>query len=160
MNSIDDRLFFFRISRMHRLYAKALIKRLDPHGVKPGYLDILTKLWEQDNITQKQLHERMELEQATLSNSLKRMERDSIVERKRNPRDRRMTYIVLTPRGRSLQKVIHTAVDDLQNVANTGLTVNDKRYFHRILKQMSKQIENDLNDPTLILIDEVEESVE
>lgn len=152
----DDSLFFSRISRLQRLYAKALAKRLDPLGVKAGYLDILSRLWERDNITQKELHTTLDIEQATLSNSLKRMERDSILMRKRNPKDRRKTYIVLTDHGRSLQKVVKAAVDDLQTTANTGLTVNDRRYLFRILKQMTGHLEEDLSDNALILVDEVD----
>lgn len=157
MSDSTERLFYSRISRMQRLYAKALSKRLDPHGVKPGYLDILDRLWEKDNITQKQLHQRMDIEQATLSNSLKRMERDGIIRKTRNPQDRRVTFIVLTDHGRALHKVVNAAIDDLQSVINTGLTINDRRYFHRILKQMTEQIDEDLEDATLILVDEISE---
>lgn len=153
----DDALFFSKISRFQRLYAKALNKRLDPHGVKTGYLDILSKLWEQDDITQKELHSRMEIEQATLSNSLKRMQRDGILERKRNPKDRRITHIVLTQHGHSLQKVVRAAIEDLFCAMSKGLTINDRRYFNRILKQMSDHLVSDLEDTTLILVDEIDE---
>lgn len=155
MYTHEDEIFFPRLSRLHRLYAKALSTRLEPHGVKPGYIDILEKLWQQDNVAQKELHATLDIEQATLSSTLQRMERDGIVKRVRNPKDRRMTFIVLTDKGRSLRKVVETSVADVHQIASTGLTVNDRRYFYRVLKQMAGQLESDSQDPALILVDEI-----
>lgn len=155
MVTADDLALFSRISRFQRLYAKALAKRLDVYGVKPGYIDIFTRLWERDNVTQKHLHAQLEIEQATLSNTIKRMERDGFVEKSRNPKDRRVTYIQLTERGQSMKRAVSAAIEDLQASISTGLTINDRRYFHRILKQMIQHAKTDLDDVTLVLVDEV-----
>jgi len=157
MSNRHDPLFFAQISRFQRIYAKGLSNRLDTHDVTPGYLEILFRLWDQDNISQKQLHRLMDIEQATLSNTLTRMDRDGLITKVRNPKDRRVTNIELTPHGQSLKSVVETAISDLQSVVNTGLTINDRRYFSRILKQMTEQVENDLSDSILVLVDEVSE---
>ncbi|WP_286182027.1 MarR family winged helix-turn-helix transcriptional regulator [Desulfovibrio sp. Huiquan2017] len=148
--------FFPAISRFNRLYAKALSKRLDPHGVRPGYLEVLFRLWEGDGITQKELHACLDVEQATLSNTLKRMERDGFLTRERSRKDRRRSVILLTETGASLRKLVPAAIDDLQAVVNTRLSVTDRRYFRRILMQMNEQLVSDLDDATLVLLDEVE----
>ena len=153
----QDKHFFTRLSRMQRLYARSLTKRLAFHGVKPGYIDILDRLWQRDNVTQKVLHSTLDIEQATLSNTLKRMERDNILSRVRNPQDRRMTHIVLTEHGRGLRKVVNASLEDVQTTATAGLTVNDRRYFYRILRQMTDHLETDLDEAALILVDEVKE---
>jgi DNA-binding MarR family transcriptional regulator len=158
MEIAPEHLFFPAMSRFQRLYSKGLSKRLDPHGVKPGYLDVFFRLWEEDGITQKSLHESMDVEQATLSNTLKRMERDGFLVRERNPVDRRQSVIVLTPMGASLRKIVMAAIDDLQAVVNTRLSFNDRRYFRRILTQMTDHLVHDLDDATLVLLDEVDES--
>lgn len=158
MENKAEYLFFSTMSRFQRLYAKGLSKRLDPHGVRPGYLEVFFRLWEKDGVTQKTLHESMDVEQATLSNTLKRMERDGFVRRTRNPKDRRQTFIVLTDTGASLRKLVLAAIDDLQTVVNTRLSVNDRRYFRRILTQMNEQLLLDLDDTTLVLLDEVDDS--
>ncbi|WP_229591006.1 MarR family winged helix-turn-helix transcriptional regulator [Pseudodesulfovibrio sediminis] len=132
-------------------------KRLAPHGVNPGYLEILHSLWTRDNVTQKQLHSTLDIEQATLSNTLTRMERDELLERTRNSKDRRVTQILLTHKGHSLQNVVNSAIENLQSIVNTGLTINDRRYFNRILTQMTEHIEDDLDDTTLLLIDEIQD---
>lgn len=155
-----NQLFHSAMARFHRLYAKGLSKRLEPHGVRPGYLDVFFRLWERDGITQKELHRTLDVEQATLSNTLKRMERDGLLVRKRNPKDRRQTLIELTDTGANLRRLVVTAIEDLQAVVNTRLSINDLRYFRRILAQMTDQLVSDVDDATLILLDEVDEQGE
>lgn len=152
-----DERFFHRLSRLQRLYARALDRRLAPIGVKPGYLDILARLWRKDGIPQKELHAVLDMEQATLSNSLKRMERDGLLTRKRSPKDRRLTHITLTGLGRGMEKTVKATLADVQETAVQGLTVNDRRYFYRILKQMSEHLESSNDDAPLILVDEIME---
>lgn len=155
MTHSDNALFFTQLSALQRQYSKALSMRLEPYDVRPGYLNILYCLWEKDDITQKELNVHIHIEQATLSNSLSRMKRDGLIEQNPNPKDRRLNHITLTEKGRSLKNAVHSAIDDLQSIVNKGLTVNDRRYFNRILRQMTEQIENDLNDPCLMLFDEI-----
>lgn len=78
---MDIASFYSQLSRLHRLYTRGLVMRLDPYTVRPGYLDVLNVLWDEDNLTQKQLNAHLDIEQATLSNTLKRMERDGILTR-------------------------------------------------------------------------------
>lgn len=158
MQKDESALFFSNISRFQRLYAKGLSKRLGIHGVRTGYIDILSNLWQRDNVTQKSLHAHLGIEQATLSNTLSRMERDNLVTRSRNPKDRRHMLISLTSKGRSLEPTVLAAIEDMQSIANQGLTINDRRYFNRILRQMSELVDADLQDNALILFDALPES--
>lgn len=153
----QDKLFFSQLCRLQRLYAKGLTMRLAPYDVQPGYLTVLHYLWQKDRITQKQLHLHLDIEQATLSNTLKRMERDGLIERKPNPRDRRRHLIRMTDKGSALKTPVADAIDDLRKVANKGLTINDRRYFKRIMKQMSEHLEDDQSESLFVLLDEVAE---
>lgn len=152
-----DGLFFTLLSRFQRLYAKSLSMRLSSFDVQPGYLSILHFLWQEDNITQKKLHGLLNMEQATLSNTLKRMERDGLVQRTPQPKDRRRHSIQLTEKGRNAQSSIEGGIEDLRKTVNQGLTINDRRYLKRIINQMCEQLENDQEDTFLVLLDEVTE---
>jgi len=150
-----DTLFFTLLSRFQRLYAKSLSMRLSPINVQPGYLSILHYLWQRDNITQKELHQHMDIEQATLSNTLKRMERDNLILITPNPKDRRRHLITLTSTGIELKPSVQEAIDDIRKTVNTGLTINDRRYLKRIMRQMTEHLENDQIEPLFVLLDEV-----
>lgn len=153
----SEPLFYTLISRFQRLYTKSLTMRLLPYGVQPGYLAILQALWQKDNVTQKELVRRLDIEQATLSNTLKRMQRDGLLQCTPNKNDRRRQVICLTAKGGSLQQIIDDAINDLRKVVYEGLTVNDRRYFKRILRQMTEKLEEDQAEPLFVLLDEVAE---
>ncbi|WP_285907244.1 MarR family winged helix-turn-helix transcriptional regulator [Pseudodesulfovibrio pelocollis] len=155
MHYEPDTLFFTQLSRFQRLYARSLAARLAPLGVHSGYLGVLHYLWQRDGITQKTLHELMPVEQATLSNTLKRMERDGLIARTPDPDDKRAHVITLTPRANALKPQVMQAIGDLRAAVNTGLTVNDRRYFRRIMRQMTESLETDQEDAPVLLLDEV-----
>jgi len=155
MQDDHSELFFVRMSRFQRLYSRALGNRLAPYGVSPGYLSVLQVLWEGDGLIQRDLRSRLDIEQATLSNTLKRMERDGLILRTPDPKDRRHHTITLTPQGKSVQRLVHESIQDLRKTVNQGLTVNDRRYFNRIIRQMTSHLEDDLLEPLFVLVDEV-----
>lgn len=155
MNHINEELFFTKLSRFQRLYAKSLAMRLAPYDVQPGYLAILQSLWNTDAVTQKDLTECMDIEQATLSNTLKRMERDQLIIRSPAKEDKRRHLITLTPKGNSIRTTVESAINDLRTTVNQGLTINDRRYFKRIMRQMTQHLETDHSEPLMVLLDEV-----
>ena len=155
MQEEPSELFFCQLSLFQRLYARALGNRLAPYDVNPGYLSVLQVLWNGDGLIQKDLRTQLGIEQATLSNTLKRMERDGLIKRTPNPRDRRHHVITLTQKGSSVRRLVNEAIDDLRKTVNQGLTVNDRRYFKRIMRQMADHLEDDLLEPLFVLVDEV-----
>ncbi|WP_243544650.1 MarR family winged helix-turn-helix transcriptional regulator [Pseudodesulfovibrio tunisiensis] len=152
----DNTSFFAELGRLHRLYVHSVANRLAPHGIRPGYLSVLHFLWQRDGLTQTRLRELVDVEQATLSNTLKRMERDGLITREPNREDRRISLIWLTGKARDLHPAVDTGRADLRSVVNKGLSINDIRYFRRIIRQMTEHLEADLADPALVLTDVVE----
>lgn len=77
---------------------------LDPLGLTyTGYIVMLV-LWEKDQITIKELGERLSLDTGTLTPLLKKMEADGLLSRRRSPQDERQVFIWLTAKGRQLKK--------------------------------------------------------
>ena len=93
-------------------FARWLQKRATALGFSPGQFPVLLELWHGDGLTQKQLLDRLEVEQATLANTLARMERDGLIRREPHPKDRRAQIILLTELGRDLERrAIDAAAD-------------------------------------------------
>lgn len=93
----------FLANHMARVFATALAHRLRPLGVAPAQFMTLIELWEHDGLTQRQLVERLDVEQATMANTLNRMERDALIERRAGPGDKRTRLIFLTDKARALR---------------------------------------------------------
>lgn len=84
--------------------SRALQTRAGGTGLAPGQLPVLLELWAGDGLTQRQLLDRLDIEQATMACTLARMERDGLILRRRHPRDRRAQLVFLTDRGKALRE--------------------------------------------------------
>ena len=83
----------YLINHVARLFARGLAARIKPLGITIGTFPVLLELWEEDGLTQKQLVERLDIEQATMANTLSRMERDGLIVRKKDEADGRVQRI-------------------------------------------------------------------
>nr|WP_272209934.1 MarR family transcriptional regulator [Marinicella sp. W31]MDC2875780.1 MarR family transcriptional regulator [Marinicella sp. W31] len=90
-------------NHLARLFERGLAGRIRPLGLTTGTFPALLELWEHDGLTQKQLVERLDIEQATMANTLSRMERDGLVKREKDPEDGRVQRIKLTEHARALR---------------------------------------------------------
>lgn len=77
---------------------------LEPLGLThPQYL-VLLALWESEPLSVSELSRRLDLDTATLSRLLRRLENAGLVSRARNPHDERSLAVVLTADGRRLRR--------------------------------------------------------
>ena len=126
-------------SQMAKGFARSLQQRAAKLGFSPGQFPILLELWSEDGLTQKQLLERIDIEQATMANTLSRMERDGLVERRPHPSDKRAQLVFLTNKAAAMQaEAIEAAM-----AADTDL-LKDFRQFERelLLEYIRRVLEN------------------
>ncbi|WP_137155418.1 MarR family transcriptional regulator [Rhizobium sp. FKL33] len=90
-------------SLLARAFSRSLQERAAALGFSPGQFPVLCALWEEDGLTQRQILDRLAIEQATLANTLQRMERDGLIRRQAHPSDRRATQNFLTDRAREME---------------------------------------------------------
>ena len=147
----------FHLDHFSRLHRQCLAHRLAPYDVTPGQIPLLLALLEQDGISQKELLAKVDVEQPTLANTLKRMQRDDLVLMSRSSIDRRKVLYRLTERGRKARTVVQAALQDVQSLCEQNLSVNDLKYFERILTQMTTRLRQDALDPAFMLADVISE---
>ncbi|MCW0001209.1 MarR family transcriptional regulator [Pararhizobium sp. YC-54] len=91
-------------SLLAKSFSRALQERGQKLGFAPGQFPVLLELWSEEGLTQKQLLDRLDIEQATMANTLARMERDGLVLRKKHPTDKRAQQIFLTVKARDMER--------------------------------------------------------
>jgi DNA-binding MarR family transcriptional regulator len=79
---------------------------LTPHGLTPLHWGILCCLWGEDGLRTTEIATRLEQLGGTVTVGLDAMERDELVQRKKDRADGRVSRIFLTERGASLQKTL------------------------------------------------------
>lgn len=90
--------------QLAKSFSRSLQERSADLGFLPGQFPVLLELWNGDGLTQKELLDRLDVEQATLANTLARMERAGLIERKVHPGDRRKQIISLTQKANAMRE--------------------------------------------------------
>jgi DNA-binding MarR family transcriptional regulator len=117
-------------------FARSLQQRSSSLGFSPGQFPVLLELWQQDGLTQKQLLDKLEVVQATVANTLARMQRDGLIERIPHPDDKRAKIITLTALGRSLEaRAVEAAAE-----ADAALFSGFKRFERDLMIEYMRMI--------------------
>ena len=119
----------FLANQMARLFAQALAREVKPLGLAPAQFMTLLALWERDGQTQAELTARLDVEQATMANTLSRMVRDGLVERAPHPSDRRASLIRMTAKARALEAPAKTRAEAINRRALEGLSEAERAQF-------------------------------
>lgn len=133
----------YLVNHVARLFASGLQDRIAPLGVTIGQFPILLELWVKDGVTQRELLKKLALEQATLANTLNRMERDSLIVRRKHPSDARSQQIWLTPKGRMPRDEAYQAANAQNEQSLAPLTEAERVQFLGLMRRI---IEGDKDD--------------
>ncbi len=116
--------------------SRALHARADGAGFAPGQFPVLLELWNGDGLTQRELLDRLDIEQATMANTLSRMERDGLISRRRHPKDKRAQLVFLTNRGKALQETALAAASATEEALFQGF----RRFERELLLEYMRMV--------------------
>jgi len=116
----------FLLGKAYQQVQQAAKQRLAPHGVTPTQYALLCVLRERDGQTGAELGERLQLDSATITGILDRLERAELIARRADRSDRRVNRIFATARARDLQPIIDRAMDDVNSSFLAALGAEDR----------------------------------
>ncbi len=100
--ALDNQLCFAFYSVSHA-FSRAYRRFLDPLGLTYPQYVVLLVLWEQDDLSVREIGDRLFLDSGTLTPLLKRLEAAGHIRRARDKKDERQVRISLTGTGRALR---------------------------------------------------------
>jgi DNA-binding MarR family transcriptional regulator len=110
--------------------------RLAPLGLSVRMCGVLNLLADQGPLSQHEIGQLLSIDRTTMVDLIDQLERDGIVNRGRNPHDRRSHAVALTPSGRAKQKralqAFNGAVDDFF----APLSPPERRQFADMLRRL------------------------
>ncbi len=107
-----EHCIFFQLAKAYQSGSRFWKEKLAVFGVTAVQGLVMAFLREEDQIPSVALGQRIQLDSATLTGVLDRLEGLGYLERQRNPRDRRAIVIHLTDEGRQLSQRIHSALKE------------------------------------------------
>jgi DNA-binding MarR family transcriptional regulator len=121
-----------RHRRMHEL--------LDELGLYRGQPLMLRALWAGDGITHSALAEQLNKSPATITKTVKRMEKAGFVERKPDPRDERLSRVYLTAAGRNVQTAVEQVWQNFETQAFAGFEQEEMTALRSLLERVCQNI--------------------
>ncbi|MGD6816064.1 MarR family winged helix-turn-helix transcriptional regulator [Metabacillus sp. 84] len=134
----DDELF-------HRLYE--VNKRIVPKferctGLSQSRLEILHKLYEKEEMTQRELQKAVQIDHAAVTRHLKQLEERGSVSRRKNPEDTRFTYVKLTDEGRRKMDAYREEKQKFVSNVLKGFTEEERSSLRGMLTRLQQNIED------------------
>ena len=123
-------------NHLARLFAQGLQGRIGPLGLAPAQFMTMLELWTEDGLTQADLVARLDVEQATMANTLARMERDGLIRRLPHPQDKRARQNWLTPKGADLRAPATAAAQAQNEHALRGLDATERQALLALMRRV------------------------
>ena len=124
------------VRRARRAFVRALSAELAPHGISNAEWSALRVLWRRPPPTQVELAEELLVEKASFTPVLAGLERKGLVQRRRDPLDRRKTRLILTARGRALEATLLPLGEGVNARAEAGLSAADQAALREGLRKV------------------------
>ena len=102
----------FRLGKAARKVTRAYREAIASHGLTHGQFFLLVAIMEAEGLLPSELAERTAQDRPTITGLLDRLEKESWVERRADPRDRRALRIYLGIRGKASRKELLTLFEE------------------------------------------------
>jgi DNA-binding MarR family transcriptional regulator len=139
----QQKILGLAVNTLGRNIVWSLSRRTARHGALPGTYPIIAWLMQLSDSTQGELSRLIGIEQPTMAVTLRRMERDGLIQRTPDPDHGRRSHIRLTAKGRNLSKVMRAAAHDVEKIATDGLTPAEVEQFFRVAGIMIRNLNVD-----------------
>ena len=101
---------------------------------------ILFKLWQQDGISQSELAQALHITSPTATNTLKRMQRDGWVDRRRDESDQRIVRVYLTEKAQTLRAEARASFRELDHEMTSILTEKEHQTLRKSLLKVHRYL--------------------
>jgi DNA-binding MarR family transcriptional regulator len=134
------------INRIARLSSRWLEPRLQKLGLAVAQVPVFGALKSFGQLPQKELAQRLFVEQPTMAQLLQRMERDGLIERTADTKDGRRSLISLTAQALRTAEPAREVLLEGSRTALKGFTPREVATLTRLLQRMLANLEDSMQD--------------
>ncbi len=122
------------IGQLCRLHHARIRSEFHALGLYRGQPPLLSKLHEEEGLTQSDLAERLHVTPATITKMLQRMEKAGWIQRRPDEADLRVMRVYLTHAGHAVRGEMEAVQKRLDEEAIEGFTLEERLLFRRFLQ--------------------------
>jgi MarR family transcriptional regulator, organic hydroperoxide resistance regulator len=131
-----DDCIFFQLAKASQTGTKFLNSKVSSLNITPVQAMILGFLGEEDQVMASELGKKVELDSATLTGILDRLETANLIERKGNPNDRRSVKIHLTKQGRDMGREAGKLIGEANQEFLATFSQEEKLILRSLIKKV------------------------
>lgn len=135
---------------VHRLYDAQAQKILDRENLAIAYWYYLRVLAERGELNQLELSKRVGIASTTAVPALDNLEKRGLVQRTRDPNDRRKYFVSLKEEGRRLVDELLPELTDMISASLVGITQRDMRVFWKVMHQIERNLTRKSQGDTVV----------
>ena len=139
--------FEMRFGRLIRMYYSRIQSQLAEVGLYSGQPPILMLLYKNDGMSQKEMARALNLSPATMTVTLKRMEKAGLVLRELDEHDQRILRVQLSEKGREMCETGESRIGVVTAELLEGFTLEEQQqlneYLGRIARNMERVVEKE-----------------
>lgn len=145
MHRMDTGLEYLlaRVGKAHRYLIR---QSLHDCGLHRGQPFLLMALHKQDGMTHSELAKSLEVRPPTITNMVKRLEREGLVERRRDEDDERVSRAFLTEDGKALITRIKPIPQQIEDVAFAGFSDEERQQMGQLLERVLSNLQQAIGD--------------
>jgi DNA-binding MarR family transcriptional regulator len=135
----SDEDFAFLLVRLGIYAAGRFAQALEPLGIEPRHFGVLNRIASHEGESQQALGTRLGLHPTRVVFAVDELEERGLVERRRNPSDRRSNAIYLTADGRKLLTRARTVAAKNNASLGDGLSMAERRQLTKLLRRVGDE---------------------
>jgi len=127
----------FLLSKLGQATSRRFAGAMEEFGLDPRQFAVITVLGAHDGVAQQELAERLHIHPSSMVAVIDDCEAADLLERRRDPADRRRYAIHLTPKGRSLRVRARQAAAALSEEMFAELDEPERKTLHELLLRLA-----------------------
>ena len=139
MFDLDDCIAFITNKSAKKL-ADEFNRRLQENGTTRVQWIALFYIGKAGEISQKELSDYMDIKESSMVRLIDRMEKEELVERRKDLEDRRITKIILTDKGKFVKEELMPRGQAFQDDVLKGISKENLEIFKEVLQRMTDNI--------------------
>ena len=139
MNEEAIDFLLVQVSKLHRSRAHHLLESL---GLYRGQPHVLRALWEREGMTHGELAAQLQVQPATITKMIQRMEKAGFVARRPDPKDQRVSRVYLTEAGHEVQGKVEQVWRTLEDEAFAGFTFEERILLRRFFLHIRENLKH------------------
>jgi DNA-binding MarR family transcriptional regulator len=143
---MKDKYIVYFMSRTRNKMLQFIEEQLRKNGLDdliPSHGNILTALYENDGtLTMKKIAETIGKDKSTITPLVNKLVELGYTTKEKKQLDKRVTYIILTNKGKQMQEKFSNISNEVYRAAYKGFSAEEKEVFLRLLKQLNNNFDS------------------